>query len=226
MNYRKLYENKHGTIPSGFHIHHIDGNHSNNHIDNLQCVSAQEHYDIHYSQGDYGACWAMVTTGHLSISPEERAFISSQTQKDLSSKGKHPFQSEEVKEKTRIRNAERNKSLVGKTYEEIYGEEKSLEIRRSMSLATKGKPLNLTEEQLVKKSKYLKDNNPMHKISDEKNKERKEKIGKSVRERLADIGSNTKGKLCYTNGDRNIFVSPGDNVPEGFIRGMFRKAKI
>ena len=226
MNYRKLYEDKHGPIPSGFHIHHIDGNHSNNHIDNLQCVSAQEHYDIHYSQGDYGACWAMLVTGHLTVSPEERSFISSQTQKDLSSKGKHPFQSEEVKDKTRIRNIDRNKSMKGKSYEELYGEEKAAELKKSISITQKGIPKNLTEEQLLKKSKYLKSNNPMHRISDEKNKERKEKIGKSVRERLADKGSNTKDKLCYNNGDRNIFVSPGDDVPEGFTRGMIRKAKI
>ena len=71
--YRRIYEDYHGPIPKGHHIHHIDGNHANNDIHNLRCVTAQEHYDIHYSQGDYGACYMMVKTGHLSITTEQRA---------------------------------------------------------------------------------------------------------------------------------------------------------
>lgn len=89
--YRTIYEDHYGPIPFGHHIHHIDGNHSNNHIDNLQCVSAQEHYDIHKEQGDYGACWAMIRTGHLTVSPEERSFISSKTQLDRIENKTHHF---------------------------------------------------------------------------------------------------------------------------------------
>jgi hypothetical protein len=60
-NYRKIWEHFNGPIPKdeqgrSYEIHHIDGNHSNNHIDNLQCVSIQEHYDIHFSQNDTYAC--------------------------------------------------------------------------------------------------------------------------------------------------------------------------
>jgi hypothetical protein len=61
MNHRKLWIKKFGPIPKdadgrSLEIHHIDGNHKNNTIDNLQLVTIQEHYDIHYSNGDYGAC--------------------------------------------------------------------------------------------------------------------------------------------------------------------------
>jgi hypothetical protein len=60
-NYRKIWENRFGKIPFDdngrtFEIHHIDGNKSNNDINNLLCVSIQEHYEIHYKNGDYGAC--------------------------------------------------------------------------------------------------------------------------------------------------------------------------
>ena len=60
-NYRKIWEHFNGPIPKdeqgrSYEIHHIDGNHSNNHIDNLQCVSLQEHYDIHLQQNDTYAC--------------------------------------------------------------------------------------------------------------------------------------------------------------------------
>ena len=51
-NYRKIWIEHNGPIPidengRSYEIHHIDGNHSNNHIDNLKCVSIQEHYDMH-----------------------------------------------------------------------------------------------------------------------------------------------------------------------------------
>ena len=64
QRYRKIYIEHHGTIPKdaegrSYEIHHIDGNHSNNDISNLICVSIQEHYNIHYAQGDFGACYFM-----------------------------------------------------------------------------------------------------------------------------------------------------------------------
>ena len=60
-DYRKLWIEQHGEIPKdefgrSYEIHHKDGNHFNNSIDNLVCISIKEHYDIHYAQGDYGAC--------------------------------------------------------------------------------------------------------------------------------------------------------------------------
>ena len=63
-NYRKIYEDTYGPIPVDetgrtFEIHHIDGNRSNNSIENLQLVSILEHYNIHYDQEDWGACQAI-----------------------------------------------------------------------------------------------------------------------------------------------------------------------
>lgn len=60
MNYRRIWENHNGPIPTdelgrSYEIHHIDGNRNNNTIGNLQCVSLEEHYLIHLSQGDYHA---------------------------------------------------------------------------------------------------------------------------------------------------------------------------
>ena len=57
--YRKIWETFYGPIPSGFEIHHIDGNKHNNSLENLKCVSIQEHYDIHFKQGDLEACHAI-----------------------------------------------------------------------------------------------------------------------------------------------------------------------
>lgn len=79
--YRRVYEQNFGPIPKGHHIHHIDGDHSNNNPENLMCVTAQEHFCIHYDQKDYGACWAMLRTGHITLTEEQRSEISSQQMK-------------------------------------------------------------------------------------------------------------------------------------------------
>jgi hypothetical protein len=60
-NYRKIWEKTYGSIPKDldgrpYEIHHIDGNHKNNNICNLSCLSIKEHYDIHYANNDFGAC--------------------------------------------------------------------------------------------------------------------------------------------------------------------------
>jgi hypothetical protein len=59
--YRQIYKNHYGDIPIDsigrkYDIHHIDGNHSNNDPNNLVAVTLQEHYDIHYKQGDFVSC--------------------------------------------------------------------------------------------------------------------------------------------------------------------------
>lgn len=52
MNYRKIWESFHGPIPKDekdrtYDIHHIDGNRKNNSIENLICLSIEDHYKIH-----------------------------------------------------------------------------------------------------------------------------------------------------------------------------------
>lgn len=59
-DYRKIWEAHYGPIPTdelgrSYDIHHKDGNRENNSIDNLECVSIEEHYNIHLKQKDYFA---------------------------------------------------------------------------------------------------------------------------------------------------------------------------
>lgn len=58
--YRKIWGDNFGKIPTDdrgrvYEIHHKDGNRSNNSIENLMCVSIQEHFDIHAAKGEWGA---------------------------------------------------------------------------------------------------------------------------------------------------------------------------
>ena len=60
----RVYLSHHGEIPKDsdgriYDIHHIDGDHENNDIDNLVALSIQDHYDVHYQRGDWAACMAI-----------------------------------------------------------------------------------------------------------------------------------------------------------------------
>lgn len=71
--YRKIWQSNFGPIPKdefgrSYHIHHIDGNRKNNDISNLKCVSIQEHYNIHYSQQDWAACFRLAQLMEMDVS--------------------------------------------------------------------------------------------------------------------------------------------------------------
>ena len=93
-NYRKIFINHHGAIPLDeqgrkYDIHHIDGDHSNNDPSNLKAVTLQEHYDIHYNQGDFGACRAIAM--RLKLSKEEVSELARKAAKARVESGNHPF---------------------------------------------------------------------------------------------------------------------------------------
>lgn len=74
VNYRKIYEQHYGPIPYDqdgrrYEIHHKDGNHNHNDPSNLQAVTIQEHYDIHYAQQDWAAC--LMIARRMKLSPGE-----------------------------------------------------------------------------------------------------------------------------------------------------------
>ena len=77
-DHRKIYETFVGPIPKdengrSYEIHHIDGNHNNNELSNLLCVSIKEHYDIHKLQGDFKAC--LIMSQRMKVSPEEKSYL-------------------------------------------------------------------------------------------------------------------------------------------------------
>jgi len=74
MNYRQKWIQANGPIPKDnngrpYEIHHVDGNRSNNSLDNLICVSIEEHYKIHLEQKDYQSAWRVAN--RLGLSKEE-----------------------------------------------------------------------------------------------------------------------------------------------------------
>lgn len=76
--YQKIWIQHNGPIPKdndgrSYEIHHRDGNHTNNDIENLQCITIQEHYEMHLKQGDYGAC--MLIAKRMNLPPNHLSII-------------------------------------------------------------------------------------------------------------------------------------------------------
>lgn len=95
INYRKIYEKHFGKIPKdeygrSYEIHHIDGNHNNNEICNLQCISIQEHFDIHLQQKDYAACLRI--SDRMNLSAKDKSILASLNCQKMLANGTHPWQ--------------------------------------------------------------------------------------------------------------------------------------
>jgi hypothetical protein len=114
INYRKIYEQHHGEIPVDetgrtFDVHHIDGNPQNNDPLNLRAVSIQEHYDIHYAQGDYAAC--VVLGVRLNMPVSEMSRLSKLDNERRLKDGSHHFLNSEYQStvnKQRVENGTHN----------------------------------------------------------------------------------------------------------------------
>ena len=116
-NYRKIFINHHGPIPVEpdgriYDIHHIDGNRSNNDPTNLKAVTLQEHFDIHYQQGDYRACNALAM--RMALSPEMISYLATQAAKMRVAQGGHPFLRENFSRDVQLKRvAEGTHHMVG-----------------------------------------------------------------------------------------------------------------
>jgi len=90
----------------------LDGNRKNNDPNNLIAVSIQDHYDIHYSQGDWGACIRIAQ--RMSVSPSKISELSSLHNKKRLENGTHLFlDSEFQRSMVRRQIADGKSALVG-----------------------------------------------------------------------------------------------------------------
>lgn len=113
--YRKIYEQHFGPIPQDeegrtYDVHHIDGNRQNNNPENLQSLSIREHYDIHYDQQDWMACFRIAQK--LKLSPTLISELSSMTQKARIESGNHPFIDPIIRQKNNKETSDRNRRNV------------------------------------------------------------------------------------------------------------------
>lgn len=161
--YRDIYEQYIGIIPVDndgrtFEIHHKDGDRSNNDITNLVALSIQEHYDIHYKQGDWAACLAI--SMRMKKTPEEISKIQSEIGRKSALKRKqngiNPFcytgekhhrygvcHTEEAKEKIRAKRSKQimPKEAIERAAKTRTGQKRTEETKKLMSEKAKTRSL-------------------------------------------------------------------------------------
>jgi len=163
MNYRKIWESVYGSIPRdeegrSYEIHHVDGDRNNNCLENLICLSAREHYELHLKQGDYLAAHVIAHRLNLPFEgwqhSEETKLKISKANKGRESNRKGKPHSEETKKKIGETNkiSQLGKKLSEETKKKISstnkgrlgffkGKKHSEETKRKMSESHKGKKL-------------------------------------------------------------------------------------
>lgn len=140
---RNIYIKYKGPIPKdetgrSYEIHHLDGDHSNNNPDNLKAVAIQEHYDIHYSQCDYGACYFIAL--RMNISPEELSELARRIALKRVEEGTHPW-----------KNSEKQRAVQKKRVEEGTHQFLNPEFQREMSMRSNKKQLENGTHPFVRK---------------------------------------------------------------------------
>lgn len=153
QNYRKIWQEFHGPIPKdsngrSYEIHHINGDHSDNRLENLKLVTIEEHYNIHFSQGDYAACHLIAK--RMAQDPKELSKIISELNKLRTGKA-NPFygktHSKETKKILSKKMFGKNNPFYGKKRPDhskkvsaaLKGKPKSEEHKKALSLSKKGK---------------------------------------------------------------------------------------
>ncbi len=147
MNYRKLWIENYGPIPvdekgRSYEIHHIDGNRKNNSLNNLLCLSVEDHFKLHYDKGEFYAAHLIAQRiKDLSVKVTEREINLERIKKLRESKlgGKNPMKDPKVAQK--VANA-------------LRGRKKSAEAeKKRLETAKKNGTLRRTEETRAKMKK-------------------------------------------------------------------------
>ena len=133
--HRKIWHDHYGDIPVDdngitYEIHHINGDHNDNRIDNLICVSISEHYDIHKKQGDWAACSAILQRIKKRISNHglDESFLKGEN---------HPMYGKNHSEETLKKISENHADVSGEN-NPMYGKNHSEETRKKISEAKAG----------------------------------------------------------------------------------------
>jgi len=108
--HRRIYEQHYGPIPRepngrSYEIHHINGDHSDNRPENLIALSIQEHFYIHWLQGDWWACLRIAAK--MEKSPEELSELARLINRTRIKNGTHNWLDGEKQRKNQLKRVEK-----------------------------------------------------------------------------------------------------------------------
>jgi hypothetical protein len=85
----KVYKQYYGPIPRGSEVHHINGDHANNHPFNLVAIPLSQHFNIHLSRADFSQCLLMAH--RMGCDKRMKSMLASLASRKLVASGRHPF---------------------------------------------------------------------------------------------------------------------------------------
>ena len=158
MNYRKIWTQYNGPIPVDEHgrsyeIHHIDGNRENNSIENLQCLSAEDHYKLHYEKGEYFAAHLIAQRIKSSSLKEITEWNISDAHREALRESKlgdkNPMKNPVTREKVSkaLKGRKKSPEAEAKRLKSREGFKHSEESKEKISAALKGKPKSEAHKQ-------------------------------------------------------------------------------
>lgn len=114
--YRKIWEDYHrACILPGMHIHHIDGNCENDDPENLLICTPEEHWQIHFDQGDIVAINNKFIQGASEAGKMGGKYKRTKETKDKISKIQKKIWTKERREKQRTTMLKMKDELIEKT---------------------------------------------------------------------------------------------------------------
>ena len=202
-------------------IHHKDFNKSNNHPDNLEVMTANEHWMYH---ANLNGSYTLTEEGRKVLSDLMRARNANPTQRMIEVRNSNL---EKGKQRNydldrRLQQSEIMRSTMQKYYSSwtVEDYQKRAELYSKLGVGDKistGQKRNWEENPERRKKASLRisgNNNPAC------NPEVRAKISRA---RKGSCGSNT-GMKMYTNGKDCIYLAPDDIIPEGFVIGGIPKS--
>lgn len=144
-DYRKIWINAYGKPPKdedgiSYEIHHIDGDHTNDVLENLTCIPIAEHFKIHLEQGDIYS--ASCIARRMNLTQDERKHISKLVG-EANKRRPNPMGSSISREKVSI-------ALKGKYVGEKHWAHGTKRPEHSEIMKQKGFGKNKTEEHIKK----------------------------------------------------------------------------
>ena len=205
IRYREKWEKVNGPIPVDEHgrpydIHHVDGNRRNNTIENLQCVSIEEHYEIHKN------LWETFGRRRDAVAMK---FLLYRLGRDSSSVTSYTID-EEIKEKIRkkLTGRKRPKEVVEKVAEALRGRKQSKEEIAKRTIGLKQAHANRSLEKKEEINKKISESNK-GKILKNSTKEILSKINSKLTDsQVLEIDQLIKKKVKYNIISEKFNISP------------------
>jgi hypothetical protein len=203
--YREKWEKVNGPIPTDeqgnlYDIHHIDGNRRNNSIENLQCVSIEEHYEIHKN------LWE---TLHRRRDAVAMKFLLYRLNKDSSWVRNYTLD-EETKDKIRkkLKGRKRPKEVVERVSQSLRGRKQSEEEIAKRTLGLKKAHATRSLERKKEVNKKISESNK-GKILKNSTKEILSKINSKLTDsQVLEINQLIKEKVNYNIISERFNISP------------------